>query len=67
MSQQTFTRKEVRTLLKKQLQAVVESYKRMPITDEDRNQLCFGMHSDQFWDYEQRCNKRLKNVNIIKF
>jgi hypothetical protein len=62
MPQQTFTRKEVRALLKRQILASVESYNRAG-PDPFLIRLCFSQYCDEMG----RTSKRLKNVNIIKF
>lgn len=62
MAQQTFTRKEVRELLKRQIKASAESYNRAG-TDPVLLKLCFNLYCDEMG----RTSKVLKNVNVIKF
>lgn len=61
-SQQTFTRKEVRELLKKQKQASIESYNRLGV-----HQFLIRLSFNLYMDEVERTTKRLKEVNIIKF
>lgn len=62
MPQQTFTRKEVRELLKRQILASAESYNR---AGPDQYLIKFAMSA--YCDEMGRTSKRLKNVNVIKF
>jgi hypothetical protein len=62
MSQETFTRKEVRQLLKRQIAASAESYNRAG-ADQVLLKLCFSLYCDEMG----RTTKLLKNVNPIKF
>jgi hypothetical protein len=63
MPQQTFTRKEVRQLLKRQLQTVSMSLGRMPINMT----LAKGFHAKEYSEEIHNTAKRIRNVNIIKF
>jgi hypothetical protein len=63
MPQETFTRKEVRELLKRQIQASVESYNRAGVNMN----LCRGFQASEYMDEIGKTMKRLKKVNIIKF
>lgn len=60
--QQTFNRKEVRELLKRQIKASAESYNRAG-PDPILIRLCFSLYCDEMG----RTSKRLKNVKPIKF
>jgi hypothetical protein len=62
MPQQTFSRKEVRELLKRQIKASAESYNRAG-ADKTLLKLCFSLYCDEI----TRTTKVLKNVNVIKF
>ena len=62
MPQETFTRKEVRQLLKRQIAASAESYNRAG-ADKTLLKLCFSLYCDEMG----RTTKLLKNVNPIKF
>lgn len=62
MPQQSFTRKEVRDLLKRQILASAESYNRAG-ADPVLSKLCFSLYCDEIG----RTSKVLKNVNVIKF
>jgi len=62
MPQETFTRKEVRELLKCQIKASAESYNRAG-PDKALLSLCFSLYCDEM----TRTSKVLKNVNVIKF
>lgn len=60
MNQQTFTRKEVRALLKRQITAAVNSYGTMEIN--------MGLARNPYYaDEIDRTRKRLKNLTIVKF
>ena len=63
MLQQIFTRKEVRALLKQQLQAVSTSLGRMPINMT----LAKGLYAKDYANEIHATAKRIRNVNIIKF
>jgi len=60
--QQTFNRKEVRELLKRQIKASVESYNRAG-PDPFLIRFCMSQYCDEMG----RTSKRLKNVKPIKF
>lgn len=62
MTQETFTRKEVRQLLKRQISASAESYNRAG-PDEWLIKFCMSKYCDEMG----RTAKLLKNVNVIKF
>lgn len=63
MIQEIFTRKEVRTLLKRQIQASYNSYERFPVNMK----LCKGFQASEYIDDLHENAKRLKKVNVIKF
>lgn len=62
MLKQTFSRKEVRELLKRQIKASAESYNRAGV-DEFLIKWCFEPYMNEV----SRTCKRLKNVKPIKF
>ena len=61
-SKQTFTRKEVRELLKRQIAASAESYNRAG-PDPWLIKWCMSQYCDEMG----RTSKRLKNVKVVKF
>jgi hypothetical protein len=61
--QQTFSRKEVRQLLKRQLQAVSMSLGRMEINMT----LAKGLYAKEYGEELHNTAKRIRNVNVIKF
>lgn len=63
MKQETFTRKEVRDLLKKQILASYRSYERFPVSMK----IAKGFQASEYIDDLHENAKRLKKVNIIKF
>lgn len=63
MTQQTFTRKEVIALLKRQIRASYNSYERFPVNME----LVKGFQAGVYVDDLHENAKRLKKVNVIKF
>lgn len=63
MPQQSFTRKEVRALLKRQIAAVAESYNRAGVNMN----LMRGFQMSEYLDEIGATAKRIKNVNVIKF
>lgn len=63
MPQQTFTRKEVRELLKRQIKASYNSYEKFPVNMN----LARGFQAGEYVDDLHENAKRLKNVNVIKF
>lgn len=68
-TQQTFTRKEVLSLLKRQREACLNSYIKMPCTEEEKQHLFFGFRDvgNAYWNVVKRVKARLANVSIIKF
>lgn len=63
MPQETFTRKEVIALLKRQIMASYNSYERSPVNMN----LARGFQAAEYVDDLHANAKRLKNVNVIKF
>lgn len=63
MPQQTFTRKEVRELLKRQILASYHSYEKYPVNID----LARGFQAREYVDDLHANAKRLKKVNVIKF
>lgn len=60
--QQIFTRKEVIALLKRQIAASAESYNRA-----GPDKVLLTLYMSQYCDEMGRTEKRLRNVNVIKF
>lgn len=63
MPQETFTRKEVRQLLKRQILASYHSYEKFPVN----MLLATGYQAAIYCDDLGENAKRLKKVNVIKF
>lgn len=62
MTQQTFTRKEVRELLKRQIAKSADSYGKQEASGE-LSSVCFEAYAEEI----RRTRKGLKKVNVIKF
>ncbi len=60
---QTFTRKQVRALLKRQLKAVSNSMGRMEISKP----LAHGLYAKEYGEELDAIAKRIRKVSIIKF
>ncbi len=63
MPQETFTRKEVRALLKRQIAGSAESYNRAGVNMN----LCKGFQAAEYLDEIGKSVKGLRNINVIKF